>query len=305
MRRVRSCLPAALALFQVLAGASHAATVDPAAALPAAAAIPPLVRQGSIERHTAETLWERIDGEAELYKAYGLTASAHALYEDPALPDRRIDLSVFTVADPLGAFGLFAAFRPPECDAVQPLGNGGCVGDYQGFFWHGDLFVLADAAGPAASRSADLRRTLETAAALLGPPPPRPASLRAFSRLADTRTIRYQPQHLLGRTALPPGLEGSAGGTPVFVSTGAAAAAGESLAAAIDGYAGVLAGAVRAERNGFTVLSGRDPALGPVTIVGARHGLCGARSAPDAPGVRLLLEAICAHGGDPALEGAW
>ena len=122
---------------------------------------------------------------------------------------------MFAFADPLGAFGLFAAFRPPEC-AVQPLGNGGCVGDYQGFFWHGDLFVLADAAGPAAARPADLHRALEAAAALLGPPPPRPEPLRAFSRFADTRTIRYQPQHLLGRAALPPGLEGTAGGTPVL-----------------------------------------------------------------------------------------
>ena len=104
---------------------------------------------------------------------------------------------------------------------MQPLGNGGCVGDYQGFFWHGDLFVLADAAGPAASRLADLRRALETAAVLLGPPPPRPEPLRAFSRFADTRTIRYQPPHLLGRAALPPGLEGTAGGTPVLLSVGA------------------------------------------------------------------------------------
>lgn len=300
---MRSCLLAALALLQLLAGSALAAAADPAAALPAAAALPPLVREASIERHTAETLWERIDGEAELYKSYGLAASAHALYEDPAQPDRRVDLSVFALADPLGAFGLFAAFRPPECDAVQPLGNGGCVGDYQGFFWHGDLFVLADAAGPAASRPADLRRALETAAALLGPPPPRPEDLRAFSRFADTRTIRYQPQHLLGRAALPPGLEGTAGGTPVFVST--TEGTSESVAAALAAYARVLEGSVRSERNGVPVLSGRDPALGPVTVVGGRHGISGARSAPDASGVRQLLEALDAHGGDPALEGAW
>jgi hypothetical protein len=271
--------------------------------LPAAAALPPLVRRASIERHTVETLWERIDGEAELYKSFGLTASAHALYEDPTQPDRRIDLSVFAVADPLGAFGLFAAFRPPECDTVQPLGNGGCIGDYQGFFWHGDLFVLADAAGPAASRPADLRRALETAAALLGSPPPRPAALRAFSRFADTRTIRYQPAHLLGRAALPPGLEGTAGGTPIFVST--ISGSSESMAAALDAYAGVLDGAVRSERNGLLVLSGRDPALGPVTIVGGRDGISGARSTPDAPGVQQLLGSIGAPGGVPTLEGVW
>ena len=285
----------------MLAGSAHAAPADPAAALPAAASLPPLALRGPIERHSAETLWERIDGEAELYKSYGLTTSAHALYEDPADPDRRIDLSVFAFADPLGAFGLFAAFRPPEC-TVRPLGNGGCVGDYQGFFWHGELFVLADAAGPAAGRPADLHRALEAVAALLGPPPPRPEPLRSFSRFADTRTIRYQPQHLLGRAALPPGLEGTAGGTPVFVSTGADIAQGLTV---LEAYAGVLEGAARVERDGFTVLSGRDPALGPVTIAVGDRWLSGARSAPAAPGVRELLEALGAHGGDPAQEGAW
>ena len=74
---------------------------------------------------------------------------------------------------------------------------------------------------------------------------------------------------------------------------------------ALAAYAGVLEGAVRVERDGFTMLSGRDPALGPVTIVLGRRGMSGARSAPTVPGVRELLEALGAPGGDPALEGAW
>lgn len=300
---MRNALASALALLPVLLVAAPAAPADPASALPAAAAaLAPLARAGPIERHSPETLWERINGEAELYKAYGLTASAHARYEDPALPDRRVELSVFSFADPLGAFGLFAVFRPPGC-AVQPLGNGGCDGDYQGFFWHGDLFVLADAAGPAASRPADLRRALAAAAALLGPPPPRPEPLRAFSRFADTRSIRYQPQHLLGRAALPPGLEGQARGVPVFLSVGPGT--DETAAAAFDAYAAVLGGAVRSERDGYRVLAGRDPDLGPVLLVVGRSGISGARSAPEDAGILDLLEAINAHGGDRDAEGNW
>jgi hypothetical protein len=299
---MRSILAAALApLLALVAATAGAAPADPAAALPAAAALAPLARREPIERHTPETLWERIDGEAELYNTYRLAASAHALYEDPALPDRRIDLSVFSFDDPLGAFGLFAAFRAPEC-AVQPLGNGGCLGDYQGFFWHGDFFVLADAAGPDAARPGDLRRALEAAAALLGPPPPRPEPLRAFSRFVDTRTIRYQPRHLLGREALPPGLEGKAGATAVFLSVGPG---GAPSAAALDAYAGVLEAPVLGEHKGLRVLTGRDPALGPVILLGGRQGIGGARAAADTPGIRDLLETIGAHGGDPDREGAW
>jgi hypothetical protein len=282
------------------ASAVSAGLGDPAAGLPVARALDPLVRGERIERHTPDTLWERIDGEAELYNHYRLASSAHALYEDPAAPDRRIDLSVFRFSDPLGAFGLFASFRPAEC-AVEPLGNGGCLGSYQGFFWNGDCFVLADAAGPEATRPGDLRRALEAAAALLGPPPTRPEPLRAFSRFADTRTIRYQPRHLLGREALPAGLEGKAGGTPVFLSVGPDAAS----AAALDAYAKVLEAPAFGEHRGLRVLTGRDPALGTVTLLGSSHGIAGGRAAPDAPGLLDLLEAIGAHGGDPDGEGAW
>ena len=296
---MRSLFGAACALL-LLASSAGAATLDPARALPTA--VPPLARPGTIERHTAETLWERIDGEAELYKSYGVVSSAHAFYADPASPDRSVDLSVFQFADPLGAFGVFAAFRPPECAPVQALGNGGCLGDYQGFFWHGNLFVLADAAGPAAARPADLRKALEAAADLLGPPPPRPEPLRAFSRFADTRTIRYQPQHLLGRAALPPGFEGTSSGTAIFLAVGGTL---ESATAALEAYAGALEGPVRAARDGLAALSGRDPALGPVTIAVDRRGLRGARAAPDAPGVQQLLESLGASPGGQPPEGAW
>jgi hypothetical protein len=256
---------AAVAAALWLAAAAAAAAGDPGLALPAGA-LGPLVRGERIERHGPETLWERIDGEAELYRTYGFASSAHAAYADPADQDRRVELSVFTFGDPLGAFGLFAVFRRPECE-LRPLGNGGCIDDYQGFFWHGGTFVLADAAGPAPTRPGDLARALEAVAALLGPAPPRPEPLRAFSRFADTRTIRYQPQHLLGRDALPPGLEGVAGGTAVFLSLGACDA--DRVEAVLAGYARVLAGAERSERNGYRMLSGSDPALGPVTLAGS------------------------------------
>jgi hypothetical protein len=171
MPRTTALIAAALLLTG--AASARAAAPEPAAVLAAVAAVPPLTRLGSIERHTPETLWERIDGEAELYKAQGLAASAHAVYADPALPERRVELSVFLMAGPRGAAGIFEVFRPPDC-APLPLGQGGCASDYQGFFWQEGLFVLADAAGPAASRPADVRGALAAAAAVLGLTPVAP-----------------------------------------------------------------------------------------------------------------------------------
>jgi hypothetical protein len=178
-----------------------------------------------------------------------------------------MELSVFVFSDPLEAFGFFAALRPPECAPLASIGNGGCLGDRRGFFWQGPLFVLAEASGPAATRPADVRRALEAVAALAGAPPARPEPLRAFSRFADTRSIVYQPRHLLGHEALPPGLEGLAAGMPVFLSVGPCDT--ERMAAALEAYAAVLERPERGVVNGYRMLSGRDPALGPVLLAGS------------------------------------
>jgi hypothetical protein len=279
---------------RLLAGALLALTVapawaapgDPAAALPGPDALAPLRRAGAVQTHTPETLWERIDGEAELYRAYGLVASAHAPFEHPADADRRVEVSVFATKDALGAFGLFAAFRPGSCPEAG-IGSGSCLGDYQGFFWQGARFVLADAAGPDATRPADLRRALEAVAAALGPAPARPALLEGFGRLVGDAGLRLQPEHLLGRAALPPGLEGVAGGVTYFVST--VPCDPEAVLAA---YRGVLGGAVRRERDGRAVLEGLDPELGPVTLAAGRQAVAGARAAAGAPGVWQAITAI-------------
>lgn len=287
--RARSVLAAALAPL-LAAAAAAAAPSDPAAALESLAA-PPLVRRAPVALCTPETLWERIDGEAELYRGYGVAASAHAVLEDPQRPDdRRVEVSVFSFADPLGAFGIYASFLPPGCEA--PLGSAGCVEDFLGFFWQGDLFVLADAAGPDATRAADLRRVLEAAAALLGPAPAAPAGLRHFAQFTEKGSVRYQPRHLLGRAALPPGLEGTARGTTVLMSDGAR---GAEAAAVLESYAAALEKPTGGERDGARWLAGRDPVLGPVTLLCGRRGIVGARAPADAPGLWQLLEALGAE----------
>lgn len=256
-------LAAALVALLLAAAPAAAAKFDPRAGIPAPTALSPLARVGEVERRTPENLWERIDGEAELYKSYDFVSSAHARYEDPADPDRSVTLSVFMMEREIGAFGLFASFRPRDCARVVPIGNGACLGGEQGIFWHGAFFVVADAAGPDAWRVSDLRRALEAAAAALGTAPKRPEFLRVFARFADTETIRYHPVHLLGRKVFPPGLEGSSDGVTWFLTEGAC-----NLEAIYATYSETLQGAVRSEPGGLRTLSGFDPELGPITLSG-------------------------------------
>jgi hypothetical protein len=277
---------AALALLPAAGARAAGNGSDPAAAIPAAAALAPLVREGEVDRRSPETLWERIDGQAELYRSSGLLGSAHARFTDPGDERRSVELSVFALGEPLAAFGLFAYFRPAGC-AAAPFGNGGCYGDYQAFFWLGATFVLAEAAGPEAARALDLRRALAAAAARLGPVPPLPAPLERFSRVVPEACIRYQPRHLFGRAGLPPGLEGRVERVECFLALGPASAA-ETLSR----YRTTLEGAKLELRDGDQVLSGRDPVLGPVTLLARQDTLVGARSAPDAPGLLPFLRSL-------------
>jgi hypothetical protein len=288
---VREALAASLAALRIACAPHPAAAGDPAAALPAAPA--PLERSGAIERHTPETLWERIDGEAELYKAYGLASSAHALYADPRDPDRRVTVSAYETGSPLSAFGLFAALRPASC-APAGIVSEICLdgSGHQGLLWRGSLLVVADAAGGEDERTGDLRRAMEAVAAALGPAPPPPAPLRDFARVAPPETIGYQPQHLLGREALPPGLTAALGGRTVFFAPEPADPAGQGRV--LSAYGAILEGAQRSVSGGRQVLAGRDPRLGPVTLVAGGGGIAGACTPPGTPALDAALAALVA-----------
>lgn len=240
----------------------------------------PLRRSGSVETYTADNLWERIDGEAELYRRFGLTGAEIARFDAPGDPDRSLELSVFRVGSSLEAFGLFASFRDPA-RAEEALGNGGQVGDALAFFWQGAIFVHLYASGPEASRRTDLRRAAEAVSRRLGPPPQRPPPLARFEAVVDPTTVRYLPDHLLGRETLPAGFEGT-----TREGVRVAASAGQ---ATLDGYAGVLEAPRRTARGDLQLLAGTDPSLGIVALA-AQGGRIAAALAPalDEETVRLL-----------------
>lgn len=290
--RIRAGVLASLVIAALgTAGISRAAT------LPDLDAIAPLRRTGRIERHTPDNLWERIDGAAELYRSYGLLSSEHAIYEDPGNPDRRVDLSVFTMREPIAAFGLYATFQRAGCP-VQSIGNGGCVEDYQGFFWSGQQFVLADASGPEATRGGDLHRALVAASGARDPAAEPPEFLATFLRHVDAVTVRYRPRHLLDTVALPPGIEGTGNGVTYFRTTPAL-----DVDAVLAKAGKMLVGLTPSTRGGYRVLAGNVPGLGPLLIVASPAGIAGALATPDAPGIWERLTRLLPPGGSGVPPG--
>lgn len=282
-------LRAVLGLLCLLLPASGGAEV--ASRLPGPSDLGPLAQVGGVERHTPDSLWEKINGEAELYRRFGLREAAFAYFEHPEHPSRGLEAAVFELDSPLGAFGVFFSFLPAGA-GVLPLGSGAHRDDYQAFLWWGPRFVHLHAHGDSEQRRGSLDAALGAIQARLGAVPERPRELAAFEAVADPATVRYAPDHLLGRGALPPGLEGATPkGLRVFASLRR-----KGVAEAVDAYRGLLAGVRAVTLAGGEGWTGVDPNLGPVTVVVRGEMLVGARAAAEALEVEQALAALLRAG---------
>jgi hypothetical protein len=248
----------------------------------------PLVREGPVEIYGPDSLWEKINGEAELFRRFDVQEAAFARYSRPGDPDESLEIGIFLLSGDLPAFGLFSFFSPPD-NPVEPLGNGGSVSDYQGFLWQGPRFVMVNAFGPAGTTASTVRRSLVAVGRRLGPPGEAPAPLAAVEKILKGGGIRYRPDHLLGRRVMPPGLEGRDGkGTLFFLAT-----VPVQSAPLLSSYGDVMTD-TRSETSGPTrFLWGRDPALGPVIIAVKGDRLAGVRAASlDEDQRQLLLQLL-------------
>lgn len=102
--------------------------------------------------YTPETLFEYIDGGAELYISYGVRRVLSRRYVRPGQKDATITVDVFDVGAAANAFGLYSHSREKPTDEI---GQGS---EYAGgllFFWKGPYYVsvLGFPAGPEVERA--------------------------------------------------------------------------------------------------------------------------------------------------------
>ena len=89
---------------------------------------------------TADNLYERINGRAELYLAYDVISLATATYEDKTDISRFIEVSVFDMGDPINAFGIFSVERfqgEPPLD----LGRMSYRSEANAYIWKGRYYI--------------------------------------------------------------------------------------------------------------------------------------------------------------------
>jgi len=93
---------------------------------------------GSPEVYGAQSLYERIDGGAEIFLEYGFD---RALYQDYDRNDDSLQVEIYDMVDDTAAFGMFSINRSPRAKNVPVGGAGQQYGDTV-TFWQRDYYVV-------------------------------------------------------------------------------------------------------------------------------------------------------------------
>ena len=155
--------------------------------------------------YTKKTLFERINGQAELFFKYGFQKSVFAIYQNQKDKEHQIELDIYDMGSVLHAFGIFSRFR--NGDRPGRVGLDSYFEDQSGFFYKGKYFVMLFGT----ESNPDLLRDWSLLISKKIPdhsPPPREIGFFPKEGLKPG-SIQYFPEGLLGRKFLGRGFQGT------------------------------------------------------------------------------------------------
>lgn len=214
-----------------------------------------------VRAFSRETLYEEIDGEAELYLPYDFRSLKVAVLSRPGDTAAEVRVALFRHGSARDAWGVYSLHRFPgqKVTAVGP--SEAIVSDASVDFVRGGTFVQVGQGSTAASRGDLLEAAQALSDALEGPagPPPEAAVVKIASVVRGTTV--YQKRAILGYEGLAPGYEarfsaGDLAGTVLFIEPRRAAGGSppaDSLARELPKFESVSPGLFRAELASATL----------------------------------------------------
>ncbi|OGP64582.1 MAG: hypothetical protein A2169_15740, partial [Deltaproteobacteria bacterium RBG_13_47_9] len=156
------------------------------------------------QTYTKKTLFEHINGQAELFFKYGFQKSVFAIYQNTKGPENQIELDIYDMGNALQAFGIFSRFRNEE----RPGGIGldSYLNDHSVFFYKGKYFVMLYATESNSTTLKQLAILISTKILDLSPPP---KEIGFFPKDGlKPGSIQYFSEGLLGYKFLKRGFQG-------------------------------------------------------------------------------------------------
>jgi len=291
----------AKAVMVLCLSASTATTVQAADArdpldkvLPSAVFAVDWTMQDKTTLYDSDTLFERINGEAELFFPYGFERLAVAEYANPKHPDVLLAAEVYRMGSPLDAFGIYANYRRPTSVAAA-IGAEGFISATQLMYCQDRFFVRIQVTGATALDSEILLACGRAIAENLPSGGERPVEIDLLQIPSVVkRTERYVARSLLGYAFFRRGLIADAmrGGERLQVFL-VPEDSPDRARQALDDYRAYL----KAEGRKFTAgppgrnaLSTVDPLYGGVFVEQSGSRLIGVIRAEDPGTARMLVD---------------
>jgi hypothetical protein len=155
--------------------------------------------------YNRKTLFEHINGQAELYLKYGFQRSVFAIYQNRQKQDDQIELDIYDMGSVLQAFGIFSRFRNED----RPGGFGleSYLDDHTALFYRGKYFVMLYAVE---SNPDFLRQFSKLVSSKISDPLHPPKEIGYFPKNGlKPGSIQYFPEGLLGHQFLKRGFQGT------------------------------------------------------------------------------------------------
>lgn len=89
---------------------------------------------------TAENLYEQINGRAEYYISYDVIGLTFASFDKKTDSAISINLSIYDMATPINAFGVFSGVRSSEVERLE-LGRDAYCSGTNYYIWHGQYYI--------------------------------------------------------------------------------------------------------------------------------------------------------------------
>jgi hypothetical protein len=162
-------------------------------------------RVEAAQTFTKNTLFQRINGQAELFFKYGFQESVFAIYQNRKSREDQIEVDIYDMGNVLQAFGVFSRFRNE--DRPGGFGLDSSLDDHSALFYLGKYFVMLYAPEP---NQEVLRQFSRLILLKISDPSPPPREISYFPKNGlKPGSIQYFPEGLLGHQFLKRGFQGT------------------------------------------------------------------------------------------------
>jgi len=157
------------------------------------------------QTYNKKTLFEHINGQAELFLKYGFQKSVFAIYQNKERSEDQIEVDIYDMGNVIQAFGIFSRFRNE--DRPGGFGLDSFLDDHTALFYKGRYFIMLYAAESNPDLLTHFSKLVSSKISDTSLPP---KEVKYFPKNElKLGSIQYFPEGLLGHKFLKRGFRGT------------------------------------------------------------------------------------------------